>query len=332
MVEKIFIIILNYNCWQDTIECLESVFKNEYPDFNVVVVDNNSPDNSMDYIKAWADGKLNVWIPPENPLRYLSFPPVKKPIFYNYFNLKKDKFPERIKFGKFTLIQTGENRGFAAGNNAVIKLLLEKQEMGFVFLLNPDVIVDKNTFKELVRCAVSKDEVYGVSMYDYNIPSNLLFLGGAEIQPFGTIKFVKTLDQVNNLDYISGAAFFTHIENFAKNGLLPEEYFLYWEETDWCTKAKMSGMKMKVCKNAKCYNKGGKSVGRGSYLSEYYYTLNSLKFHKKYFPERVKLIEFFSILRMVKRLFYGKFALYKAIIKAIKDFKSMKGTEVEYYR
>ena len=50
---KVYIIILNYNGWQDTIECLESVLRNDYPNYQVIVVDNGSPNNSMEYIKAW---------------------------------------------------------------------------------------------------------------------------------------------------------------------------------------------------------------------------------------------------------------------------------------
>jgi len=43
---KVAIIILNYNNWQDTIECLESVLRNDYPNYQVIVVDNGSSDNS----------------------------------------------------------------------------------------------------------------------------------------------------------------------------------------------------------------------------------------------------------------------------------------------
>jgi len=49
---KIAIIILNYNNWQDTIECLESVLRNDYPNYQVIVVDNGSANNSMEYIKV----------------------------------------------------------------------------------------------------------------------------------------------------------------------------------------------------------------------------------------------------------------------------------------
>ena len=55
MNKKAYIIILNYNNWQDTIECLESVLRNDYPNYQVIVIDNGSPNNSIKYIKAWAE-------------------------------------------------------------------------------------------------------------------------------------------------------------------------------------------------------------------------------------------------------------------------------------
>lgn len=130
---KVAIIILNYNAWADTIECLESVLRNDYPNYQVIVVDNNSLNNSMEYIKAWAGGKLDVWVKPDYPLRYLSFPPVKKPIPYVFSsreeaekggnldieNSLENKIPEGIttKY-PLILIQTGDNLGFAGLNSA----------------------------------------------------------------------------------------------------------------------------------------------------------------------------------------------------------------------
>ena len=100
MNPKVSIIILNWNGWQDTIECLESLQRITYPNYQVVVIDNDSANNSMEYIKKWAEGKLDVWVKPDNPLRHLSFPPVKKSIPYLFYNRKetiKGRNPEKEK-------------------------------------------------------------------------------------------------------------------------------------------------------------------------------------------------------------------------------------------
>ena len=77
---KILAIILNYNGWEDTIECLESILRSDYTNYQVIVVDNKSPNNSMEYIKAWAEGKQENLNPElSHPLYHLSHPSIKNP-------------------------------------------------------------------------------------------------------------------------------------------------------------------------------------------------------------------------------------------------------------
>jgi len=63
--------ILNYNARAYTIVCLESVLRDDNINYQVVVIDNGSRNKSMDCIRHWAEGKLNVWVNPDNPLRNL---------------------------------------------------------------------------------------------------------------------------------------------------------------------------------------------------------------------------------------------------------------------
>ena len=83
------------------------------------------------------------------------------------------------------------------------------------------------------------------------------------------------------MDYISGGSLFTHINSFNDLGLLPEEYFLYWEETDWCYRAKKKGYELRLCEKAVCYDKVSSSIGK-SFLADYYYTRNGLFFLSKF--------------------------------------------------
>ena len=82
LINKVYIIIVNWNGWKDTIECLESVFRNDFPAYQVIVCDNGSQDGSLDKIKAWATGDQKNDVRIDNPLYSLSNPPVAKPVSF----------------------------------------------------------------------------------------------------------------------------------------------------------------------------------------------------------------------------------------------------------
>src|ERR1700740_872128 len=76
-----YIILLNWNGWKDTVECLESLFRIGNDNFRIVVCDNASSDDSLQQIKAWAQGRVEVRALNEELDRFSS-PPVRKPVAY----------------------------------------------------------------------------------------------------------------------------------------------------------------------------------------------------------------------------------------------------------
>ena len=74
MNPKVSIIILNWNGWKDTIECLESLYQIAYPNYDVIVVDNGSEDDSIEKIKEYAEGKIKV------ESKFFEYSPENKPI------------------------------------------------------------------------------------------------------------------------------------------------------------------------------------------------------------------------------------------------------------
>ena len=56
---KVSIVVLNWNGWKDTIECLESLYRIRYPNYDVIVIDNGSRDESIEKIKNYCKGKRN---------------------------------------------------------------------------------------------------------------------------------------------------------------------------------------------------------------------------------------------------------------------------------
>ncbi len=330
MNNKVYIIILNYNNWQDTIECLESVFRNEYSNYQVIVVDNSSSDNSMEYIKSWAEGKLDVWVNLNHPLRNLSFPPVEKPIPYVFYtkeeaekggNLREEKklienIPEGIT-SKYplVLIQAGENRGFSAGNNIGIRYALAKDDFEYIWLLNNDTVIEKNSLKNLIECARKLDKKtspIGTILLYYDRPDKIQALG-AKFNKFIALgdSFLKKKNlrdalksfSIDKIDYIVGASMLLK-KDFIKNvGLLNEEYFLYFEEIDLAVRGKRKGYKLDICLSSVVYHKEGRTTTKvSSILSDFYAMRNRRIFTKKYYPILLPIVYFTYIISIIKRL------------------------------
>ncbi|MCD6399527.1 glycosyltransferase family 2 protein [candidate division WOR-3 bacterium] len=152
---RVSIIILNWNGWRDTIECLESLYRISYPNYDVIVVDNGSKDDSIQKIKEYADGKIVV------NSKFFKYNPDNKPI--RVFELNEDEAREgkfnRPLYEKFDvdrrmiLIKNKNNYGFAGGNNVGITFALSILNSDYILLLNNDTIVDKDFLTELVKVA-----------------------------------------------------------------------------------------------------------------------------------------------------------------------------------
>lgn len=309
MYPKVYIILLNYNGWADTVECLESVLRNDYPNYQVIVVDNNSPNNSIEYIKAWAEGKLNVWVKPDHSLRHLSFPPVRKPIPYVYYtreeaerggnrdleNILKLKLLNAKKgtngiFNQSSiqsvnystqypliLIQTGENLGFAGGNNVGIIYALAKDDVEYIWLLNNDTVIERNSLFEMVKIIQSKKQIgiIGSKLLRYDRPNILQSLCGAVKITWsnaGEAKYIypneedcPRFEEDFEIEdgYIIGASMLIRKEVFKETGLFDEAFFMWAEETDLCMRAIKKGWKLYCCGKSKVWHKEGSSTGKG---------------------------------------------------------------------
>ncbi|MCI0532486.1 MAG: glycosyltransferase family 2 protein, partial [candidate division Zixibacteria bacterium] len=187
----VYIIILNYNGWADTIECLESLLRIDYPNYQIIVVDNHSADGSPGYLQAWAKGELDVWVNPARPLRRLSHPPVEKPLPYRVYHQRDiENNPSSFRIGiesgqtlsprnPLIFIQAEENYGFTGGNNIGIKFALG-QFADYVLLLNNDTVVTPSFLTELVRYEgkFSGSVITGGKIYYYDFPGRVWTAGG----------------------------------------------------------------------------------------------------------------------------------------------------------
>ncbi len=306
-MKKCYIIVLNYKRWEDSIACLRSVFSSTYTNFTLIIADNNSNNQSL-----------------ENIIGELASVPVKKrgsDKLIQFIHLKElsESRMNPCDFPELVLIQNPHNSGFGAGNNIVLRLLLK--EDAYVWLLNPDMIINESTLEQLIHSSQKHSKaIIGVVTKSFYKPETVLFYGGGKINYFSaTVSPAVKVAHIQNLDYISGGSMFIQTSHLEAIGLLPEGYFLYWEETDWCYNAVKKGFTIEVCLHAVCYDKISTAIGKG-YLGDYFYTRNGLLFLKKY--KRWYLITaFFAVfIRVAIRIFSGKLERAKGMIKGIIDF------------
>ena len=310
---KVYIVLLNYKKWDDCRDCLQSVLQSTYTNYSVFVVDNDSGNSSLEHLINWFEMEA-----PGNPQL--------KEEKNQYVLLRRRTLNESLDLSiipKVVFIQNDENAGFAAGNNVVLNLLHDQD--AFFWLLNPDMVIQKDTLGELVQYAVKlpPNSIVGSVILPYTKGLHRIIYGGARVSFLSaTVSRIHNRSAIHRLDYISGGCLFAHTRCLGQLGLLPEEYFLYWEETDWCYKAKQKGYGLYVCVSATCYDKGSTTIGK-NFIADYYYARNGLLFISKFRPGNIPFVVFFLGIRCVKRLVTGRWERAKGIYRGTVDFFKM---------
>jgi hypothetical protein len=280
---KVSIIILNWNGGEDILECLKSVKDIDYPDYEIIVVDNGSTDNSVEEIKR-------------------TFPDIK-------------------------LIQNDKNLGFPEGANVGIRAAAG----GYIMLLNDDTVVARNILKDLVEAMGSNANIgiAGPMILYHNEPDKiwsaggrLNFLGYASHIGKGLNK--ELFNKSYPVDYITGCAVLIKKEVIDKIGLLDPEYFLYFEDADFCLRAKKAGYEYIYVPSPTVWHKA-----TGEWIinptQAYYYMRNAIVFAKKnltglkkfiFIASQFLLMLPYNSLRAIRK---GDSRLIKYLLKGLRD-------------
>jgi len=212
-----------------------------------------------------------------------------------------------------------KNLGFAGGANKGIKKALKNKNTQYIFLLNNDTIVEKKALTKLLKTA-KKNNVGIVGPKILSTQATLESLGGTLdknrfsailINPIHPISPIKPI----NLDFISGTAMFIKRAVFEKIPSFDERFFLYYEDVDFCLRARKAGFRLAVNPKAIVYHHHSASTGQNSSLKQYYLARNHLLLVEKHAPLKIKLRE---LLRLPKTLLehYQK-KLRSLLLKAV---------------
>ena len=340
---SVAILILNWNGWEDTIECLESIHRINYPNFYTIVIDNGSSNESVEKIKEYAKGKITV------KSKYLKYTTKNKPIEIlehtratsenaakkmkgaakNSNDLEDTSFFNSDQNRKMVLIKNEKNYGFAEGNNIGIRYAINTLNSDYVLLLNNDTVVELDFLTKMVKAAENdkKIGIVGAKIPYYDKPKKNWFCRGV-INWFSiNIAYhdCECKSEKIETDYITGCVALIRNEVIKKVGYLDKSLFLYFEDADFSLRVKKNGFGLIVIPEAVVYHK----VSATSYTfilstAQYYFSRNRIWFVKKYCPKRYLPI---SKLFIISRLFLavGFFTLKRkgdtvsALLKAYRD-------------
>jgi GT2 family glycosyltransferase len=270
MNRKVAIVILNWNSWRDTVECLESLFLMNYQNYVTIIVDNGSSDRSIENLREFAKGNLKV------ESKFFGQRRSSQPIqIIEYTHDHADRLDtidnatlveDADANEQLILIRNERNYGFAEGNNIGIQFALDAVKPDYVLLLNGDTVVDPDFLVELVRIGESDDRigVVGPKINYYHNPSKINSAGNIGIDETDNNQFNK----IREVDCVHGSAILIKVSAFQNVGLLDPDFFVLLEETEWCLRAKKAGYKIVFAPAAQIYHKEGFSATRGC---RYYY-------------------------------------------------------------
>ncbi len=321
----IYVVLLNWNGWRDTVACLESLFASTGVSLRAIVCDNASSDGSLERIAMWADGELAVE-PPGHPR--LSRLLLKAPLPLPYATIDRATAEQGNcdPAASLVLIDNGGNLGFAAGNNVGLRFALKQPDMDYVWLLNNDTLVEPACLANMVKClqGTPAPAVCGSMIHFFDRPEIIQAIGGNRFNRmtgqaacsegrFAHERAAQDIDSIEQeLSYLSGCSVLLPRDFLETVGLMGEDYFLYYEEIDWFTRAG-GRYRLRIAPDARLYHREGRSIGSRSYsraastLSDFHMFRSRLIYMRKHQLRFLAMCYVDSWLAVAKRLLRGQF-------------------------
>jgi len=284
---RIWIVVLSWNQYDLTAACVRSLMQLDYPNYQIVVVDNNSQDDTVEKLRL--------------------------------------EFANRLE-----LIVNAQNLGFAGGNNVGIRYAL-RRNVDYVMILNNDTVVDASFLTPLVKVlqAEARAAVVTPKIYFMHDSDRIWAAGGKVYWRFGLARSrgrdeldCGQFDRREQVDYATGCCMLFRRGALEKVGLLDERYFAYFEDSDWCMRAREEGFQIWYEPTSIIWHVAGASSRIGKTWSasvRYLNVRNNLWFIHRYIkgpPRLIALVSFIVsrlLLSSVKQIALGRWIHLRSI-------------------
>jgi GT2 family glycosyltransferase len=127
-------------------------------------------------------------------------------------------------------------------------------------------------------------------------------------------------DEPCGVDSVSGCSMLVRTTAIKKIGLMDEGYFLYWEDTEWCARARAGGYKVLLLPGSLVRHKVSVSTRQSSFPQYYYYTRNGFSFLREHDPCLIPVFAFYNLLIGLKSLLVGNAQPLKGLVHGCIDF------------
>jgi GT2 family glycosyltransferase len=287
----ISIVILTFRSGDVIEACLDSLPFDTEPSLRVVVCDNASDDDTLNIIRTWA---LTRGQPLEE------------------YHVGSPTVPAET--GRFTLLHTGGNLGFAGGVNAGLAHLMRDPDIDLFWILNPDCEVTPGAAAAYRnRAATAGPFALMGGRVLYRDEASLIQSDGGRVGRWSGIcsnvnqnllPDAAVLPQEQSLDFISGANMVASRVFIERTGLMAEDYFIYYEEVDWA--ARRRDLPLLFCPAAVVYHVGGTTIGTGSVkrrpspFANFFNYRNRMRYMWRFHRRRLPAVWVLSMLRVSK--------------------------------
>lgn len=312
------VVVVTYNARDVICDCLESLLASTGADLRIVVVDNASRDDTVAVIRNWAAHPESWSQRAGAPFKARSPAPV--PL--------TTAAPDA---GTVALITSPVNTGYAGGVNTGLRLLKDDPNVDYFWVLNPDCITENGTAARLEQEAarLGRFGLIGGRVF-YKDPPLMIQSDGGRINfttgtsiPFNLGLTGRDVPQPpeDALDYISGSHMFASRAFLERAGLLPEEYFLYYEEMDWC--CRRGDLPIHFCTEAAVHHDGGHTLGsatmqRGpSAMAAYFMGRSRMKFMRRYNAKALPVAFAYCLAKACKHALKGHFGAARGLVRGI---------------